>query len=90
MVPYSLEQGRVVEGARVDRARWWRVHRSSYLSTLHLWSWGREEDSGTFFSQAAGTAVTRSSCRVPEWVSVASPSFGLADNLLLLQLHCWL
>lgn len=90
MVPLSLEQGQVVEGARVDRARWWRAHRSSYLSTLHLWILGREEDSGTFLGRAAGTAVTSSSCRVPEWVSVASPSFGLAGNLLLLQLHCWL
>lgn len=49
-IPHSLEQGlggrwgRRAEG-KVEE-RWWRAHRSSYLSALHLWGGGKREGSG--------------------------------------------
>lgn len=49
-IPHSLEKGlggrwgRRAEG-KVEE-RWWRAHRSSYLSALHLWGGGKREGSG--------------------------------------------
>lgn len=63
-----------------------RAHRNGHLSALHLWG-GGGEDSGTFLSQAAGTAVTAAAAEPRMGLSAASPSLGLADDLLP---HCWL
>lgn len=62
-IPCSPEQGLVVDGAYVDGTMSGRrACRNGYFSALRLWG-GGGEDSGTFLSQAAGTAVTHSSCR---------------------------
>lgn len=82
----SPEQGLVVDGAEVDGTMWGRrVGRNGHLSTPHLWVRGGE-DSETFLSQAAGTAVAAAAAEPRMGLSVASPS-GLADDLLP---HCWL